>query len=101
MRPKIAQLQQAKPRHFEPHHRFLLRETLAHLAFLQLRVGQLEQEVAARLSPFEKSLALLMTLPGISRRSARILISEFGPDMPAFPCAPHLASLLALCPGTQ
>src|SRR5205823_12867896 len=89
MRPKIALLQQALQGHLEPHHRFLLRETLAHLDFLQLRVGQLEQEVAERLSPFEKSLALLMTIPGISRRSATILISELGTDMTAFPSAAH------------
>src|SRR5256884_4056932 len=44
MRPKIAQLQHALQGHLEPHHRFLLRETVAHLDFLQLRVGQLEQE---------------------------------------------------------
>ena len=101
MRPKIAQLQQALQGHFEPHHRFLLRETLAHLDFLQLRVGQLEQEVAERLSPFEKSLALLMTIPGISRRSATILISELGTDMTAFPSAAHLASWVGLCPGSH
>src|SRR5438105_5093305 len=89
MRPKIAQLQQALQGHLEPHHRFLLSQTLAHLDFMKLRIGQLEQEVAERLSPFEKSLALLMTIPGISRRSATILISELGTDMTAFPSAAH------------
>jgi transposase len=74
MRPKRDQLQQALQGNVEPHHCFLLRETLDQLDFLQLRVGQLEQEVAERLSPFEKSLALLMTIPGISRRSAAILM---------------------------
>lgn len=37
MRPKIAQLQQALQGHLEPHHRFLLSQTLAHLDFLQQR----------------------------------------------------------------
>ena len=101
MRPKIALLQQPLQGHLEPHHRFLLRETLAHLDFRKPRVGQLEQEVAERLSPFEKSLALLMTIPGISRRSATILISELGTDMTAFPSAAHLASWVGLCPGSQ
>ncbi len=101
MRPKMALLQQALQGRFEPHHRFLLKETLAHLDFLQLRVGQLEQEVTERLSPFEKSLTLLMTIPGISRRSAPILISELGTDMTAFPSAAHLASWVGLCPGSQ
>src|SRR5258708_22809895 len=101
MSTKIALLPQALQGHLEPHHRFLLRETLAHLDFLQQRVGQLEQEVAERLSPFEKSLALLMTIPGISRRSATILISELGTDMTAFPSAAHLASWVGLCPGSH
>jgi transposase len=73
MRPKIALLQQALQGRLEPQHGFLLKETLAHLDFLQQRVAQLEQEVAQRLSPFEKSITLLMTIPGISRRSATIL----------------------------
>ena len=57
--------------------------------------------MAERLSPFEKSLALLMTIPGISRRSATILISELGTDMTAFPSAAHLASWVGLCPGSH
>ncbi len=99
MRPKRGQLQEALRGRLEPHHCFLLRETLAHLDFLQLRVGQLEQEVAERLSPFEESIALLMTIPGISRRSATILIS--GTDLTAFPSAAHLASWVGLCPGSH
>jgi len=101
MRPKIALLQQALQGHLEPHHRFLLSQTLAQLDFLQRRVGLLEQEVAERLSPFENSLALLMTIPGISRRSATILLSEIGTDMRAFPSAAHLASWVGICPGSH
>jgi transposase len=101
MRPKIALLQQALQGHLEPHHRFLLSQTLAHLDFLKLRGEQLEREVAERLSPFEKSLALLMTIPAISRRCATISLSELGTDMAAFPSAAHLASWVGLCPGSQ
>jgi transposase len=101
MRPKIALLQQALQGQLEAHHRFLLAQTLAQLDFLKLRVGLLEQEVAQRLSSFEKSLALLMTIPGISRRSATILISELGTDMTAFPSAAHLASWVGICPGSH
>ena len=101
MRPKIALLQQALQGHLEPHHRFLLSQTLAHLDVLQQRVEQLEQEVEARLSPFEKSLALLMTIPGISRRSATITLSEIGTDRGAFLSAAHLASWVGICPGSH
>jgi transposase len=101
MRPKIALLQQALQGHLEPHHRFLLSQTLAHLDVLQQRVEQLEQEVEKRLSPFEKSLALLMSIPGIARRSATIILSEIGTDMAAFPSAAHLASWVGICPGSH
>jgi transposase len=101
MRPKIALLQQALQGQLEAHHRFLLSQTLAQLDFLQQRVGLLEQEVTTRLSPFEKSLALLMTIPGISRRSATVLLSELGADMGAFPSAAHLASWVGICPGSH
>jgi transposase len=101
MRPKIALLQQALQGHLEPHHRFLLSQTLAQLDVLEQRVGQLEQEVAERLSPFEKSLALLMTIPGIARRSATIILSEIGTDMAAFPSPAHLASWVGICPGSH
>jgi transposase len=80
MRPKIALLQQALQGHLEPHHRFLLSQTLAQLDFRKPRIGLLEREVAERLSPFKQSLALLMTIPGISRRSATILrVANSGP----------------------
>src|SRR5438067_13910041 len=98
MRPKIAQLQQALQGHLEPHYCFLLRETLAHLDFLQLRVGPLEQEVAECLSPLQKALALLMTISGMSRRSATCRISQLRTDMSAFPSACHLGSSSALRP---
>lgn len=57
--------------------------------------------MAERLLPFEKSLELLLTIPGISRRSATILISELGTDMAAFPSAAHLASWVGICPGNH
>jgi transposase len=101
MRPKIALLQQALQGRLEPHHRFLLKETLAQFDFLQQQAEQLEQEVAGRLSPFEKSITLLTTIPGISRRSATILLSELGTNMAVFPSTAHLASWVGLCPGSH
>lgn len=101
MRPKIALLQQALQGQLEAHHRFLLSQTLAQIDFLQQRVGLLEQEITTRLAPFEKSLALLMTIPGVSRRCATILLSELGTDMVAFPSSSHLASWVGLCPGSH
>lgn len=79
----------------------VMHDDLAQLGFLQQRVEQLEQEVAGCLSPYEESIELLMTIPGISRRSAIILISELGTDLAAFKSAAHLASWVGLCPGSH
>jgi transposase len=57
--------------------------------------------VAERLSPFEKSLALLMTIPGLSRHSATILSWELGTDMAAFASAAQLAWWVGLGPASH
>jgi transposase len=43
----------------------------------------------------------LMTVPGISRRTAEVVGAEVGADMGKFPTAGHLASWAGLCPGND
>jgi transposase len=43
----------------------------------------------------------LMTVPGISRRTAEVVGAEGGADMGQFPTAGHLASWAGLCPGND
>jgi transposase len=42
-----------------------------------------------------------MTIPGVGRRVAEVLIAEVGLDMTVFPSAGHLASWAGICPGNQ
>jgi transposase len=42
-----------------------------------------------------------MTIPGVKRRAAEVLIAEIGVDMNAFPTAKHLASWAGMCPGND
>jgi transposase len=42
-----------------------------------------------------------MTIPGVKRRSAEVLIAEIGVDMDAFPTPKHLASWAGVCPGND
>jgi transposase len=44
-------------------------------------------------------VALLDTIPGVSQRTAEILLAEIGTDMTRFPRAKHLASWAGMCPG--
>ena len=44
---------------------------------------------------------LLVTIPGVSTRTAECLIAECGSDMSQFPTAGHLASWAGMCPGNN
>ncbi len=47
----------------------------------------------------QEAIALLETIPGVSQRTAEILIAEIGTGMHRFPCAKHLASRAGMWPG--
>ena len=52
-------------------------------------------------APFSSLLGLLMTIPGVSRRTAEVILAEIGPDMGRFPTAAQLASWAGVCPGNN
>jgi transposase len=49
----------------------------------------------------EGAIARLMTIPGVGRRTAEILVSEIGTQMKRFPSAGHLASWAGMVPGQK
>jgi transposase len=51
--------------------------------------------------PFLLGIALLVTIPGVQRRTAENLLAEIGTDMRQFPTAKHLASWAGVCPGNN
>ena len=48
-----------------------------------------------------QSLWLLVTIPGIHRRTAEVVLAEIGTDMSRFATAQQLASWAGLCPGNH
>jgi transposase len=48
-----------------------------------------------------EAVLLVMTIPGISRRTAEVVVSEIGTDMSRFATSGHLASWAGLCPGND
>lgn len=82
-----------------PHQRLLLASHLRHLDLLDAEIAQLDQEVAARLDPFQEALERLDEIPGVGRRCAEDILAEVGTDMSHFPTAGHLASWAKVCPG--
>jgi transposase len=53
------------------------------------------------LDPYEAAVKLLVTIPGVARRTAQVLLAEIGADMSRFPTAGHLASWAGMCPGNN
>lgn len=84
-----------------PHQRVLLRSQLRHLDFLDQEIGSLDEEVVARLSPFEEAIKVADGVPGVGRRTAEDILAEIGVDMGRFPTAAHLASWARICPGNH
>jgi transposase len=101
LRAKLPALREALQGRFGAHHALLVGEMLARIDQMDEAVERLSAEVARRTAPFAQLLALLVTIPGISQRTAEVLLAEIGTDMSRFPSAGHLASWAGLCPGNN
>src|SRR5258707_15400626 len=78
LRNKIPELQEALQGRVSRHHRFLLRELLDHLYFVESKMQRVEKEVAERLGPFQSEVARLCTIPGADRGTDWGLVSVIG-----------------------
>ena len=80
------------------HHRFMLNLHLAQIDALESAVAAIEARIGDALGPFRAAVSLLMTMPGLSDTSARVVIAEIGIDMTRFPSVAHLISWAGFCP---
>jgi transposase len=99
LRPKRAQLEEALQGYFTPHHSFLLTEYFSQMDYLDDAIDRVSAVIAQYLAAEHEAIALLDTIPGVSQRTAEILLAEIGTDMTRFPSAKHLASWAGMCPG--
>jgi transposase len=83
------------------HHGFLVAQILAHVDYLDEAIAQLDERLTAALEPSEAAMTVLLSIPGIQRRTAEVVIAEIGTDMSRFPSSRHLASWAGLCPGNN
>jgi transposase len=75
------------------HHRFLLKELLGLVEYLDGSIGRLDREIAERLRPLEEKITRIDEVTGLARRGIEILLAEIGWDMEQFPDAAHVAHL--------
>jgi transposase len=101
LRAKLPELTSALEGQVTAHHRFLLRELMRQLEFLEQEVARFEEEIERQMPPFEWAAGLLMTMPGVDRTAACALLAEIGADMSHFASSRHLASWAGLCPGNN
>jgi transposase len=101
LRVKIPMLRQAVPGRFNDHHALLVGELLAHMDYLDGAIARLDARVDELMVPFVAARDRLMTIPGIKKRNAEIIVAEIGVDMSRFPTSAHLASWAGVCPGNH
>ena len=105
LQPKVPQIVDALKGHrMTDHHRFLLKQSLRHMEFIEKMVGELDEEIREQLKPHQKQVELASSVPGIGRRAAENILAETGVDMSPdgpFPDCHHLASWAGICPGNN
>src|SRR5207245_9105419 len=69
--------------------------------YLDETIATLSARVEQVIAPFSTERELLMTIPGVARLGAEVLIAEIGVDMRVFPSDAHLASWARQCPGNH
>jgi transposase len=101
LRDKIPDLVRALHGRFADHHAMLLRLHLDHIDHIDAAITTLDERVDEVIRPFAVIHDLLVTIPGIGKRVAEVIIAEIGVDMAVFPTAAHLASWAGVCPGNN
>jgi transposase len=101
LRAKLADLRVALDGRLQAHHRTLIRQILAHIAFLEDSIASVQQEMDGYLQPVDEAVTLLQTIPGVGATAAAAIVAEIGTDMSRFPSAKHLASWAGVCPGNN
>ncbi len=101
LRKKLPQLRQALTGRFGPHHRFMVRRLLADIDYVEEASAELSRRIEELLSPFAQAVERLISIPGLQRRTAEVMLAEIGTNMSQFPSAAHLSSWAGMCPGNH
>src|SRR5262252_396872 len=74
------------------HHRFLIAHHLSLIGELERHIAAFDARIEKLLRPLRDAVAQLITIPGVSKVSAQVILAEIGADT----CCPGRAS----CPGS-
>ena len=101
LRNKIKELKQALVGHVSDHHRFMIRQSLDHIRYLNSNIAGIDERIDQCMEPYRDELELLEEIPGVKKKAAESIIAEIGVDMSSFPSDAHLASWAGMSPGNN
>ncbi len=101
LRNKRDQLVLALEGRVTDHHRFMLRQHMKQIEFLDGEIEEFNQRIEEHSRPFEQNVPLLTSIPGVGETSAYALMAELGVNMDQFPNEHHLSSWAGICPGNN
>jgi transposase len=101
LKKKRNPLRQALEGRVTDHHRFLLETLMDQLRQLEGLIERYSARIEETMRPFAEAEERLMTIPGVGRQAAEVIVAEIGTDMSRFATPGHLASWAGLCPGND
>jgi transposase len=101
LKKKVIPLRRALEGRVTDHHRFLLQMLMDHHRHLEDLIARCSARIDEAMRPFAEAEERLMTIPGVGRQAAEVIVAEIGADMSRFPTSGHLASWAGLCPGND
>jgi transposase len=101
LRKRIPELREALEGRVTEHHRFMLRELLDQLKYLEGAIERASERIEEMMRPFVKEIELVNTVTGLGMQLTQQIISEIGVDMSQFPDERHLCSWAKICPGNN
>ena len=73
----------------------------SHLDYIKNSIQKLDEKMDELVKPYENTIMLLCTIPGVDRASAITIISEIGTDMAQFSSSKRLCCWAGLTPGNN
>jgi transposase len=99
LRGKRAQLELALHGRVSEHHRFMLKELMEDLRFVEAKILRLDQTLSGSVD--WELVTHLCTIPGVDVITAWTLLAELGADTRVFANSKKAASWAGLCPGNK
>lgn len=101
MKGKRQQIQDSLFGTLTEHQLFMIRQSWKHIESLESLLREIEERIDQLLQAYKQEMELLVTIPGVKKETAAVIIAEIGVDIGQFPTSQHLASWAGVAPGNH